>query len=242
MEGFFNMVQRINATEKSFDLKMISDDILEKNLGGKGLATHLLLEDNPPGVDPLSPENHIILASGPVAGTRIWGSCRHGIFTKSPQTGLYSESYSGGSVAEYMAITGFDAIEIHGASSEPVWIEVSPEGTRFHDATDLWGLSTYETEDRIKAWLKENRPKAAGSGVVVIGPAGENLVSFAVVENDYWRSAGRTGVGAVLGSKKIKAIAFCGDKKKQIADPDLAATFSKELLARAKEDPGVNNS
>jgi aldehyde:ferredoxin oxidoreductase len=241
MHGFFNMVLRIDATEKSIDLKMISDDILERTLGGKGLATHLLLENNPPEVDPLAPGNHIIFAVGPVSGTRIWGSCRHGIFTKSPQTGLYSESYSGGSVAEYMAVTGYDAIEIHGAATEPIWIEVSHDETRFHDAKDLWGLETYETEDRIKAWLRENRPQASGSGVVVIGPAGENQVAFAVVENNYWRSAGRTGVGAVLGSKKIKAIAFYGNRKKQLADPEAVASFSKELLARAKDDPGVKN-
>jgi aldehyde:ferredoxin oxidoreductase len=241
MQGFFNMVLRVNASEKSFDLKMISDDILEKTLGGKGLATHLLLENNPAGVDPLSPENHFVLATGPVAGTPIWGSCRHGIYTKSPQTGFYSESYSGGSVTEYMAATGYDAVTIYGASPDPIWIEISHEEVRFHDATDLWGLDTYTTEDRLKAWIKENRPQASRCGVVVIGPAGENRVSFAVVENDHWRSAGRTGVGAVMGSKKIKGIAFWGNRKKQLADPDLAKQFAKELSAKAKDDVGVKN-
>ncbi len=241
MQGFFNMVLRVNASEKSFDLKMISDDILEKTLGGKGLATHLLLENNPAGVDPLAPENHIVLAAGPVAGTPIWGSCRHGIYTKSPQTGFYSESYSGGSVTEYMAATGYDAVTIYGASEEPIWIEISHEEVRFHDAKDLWGLDTYATEDRIKAWIKENRPQSSQCGVVVIGPAGESQVSFAVVENDHWRSAGRTGAGAVMGSKKIKGIAFRGNRTKQLADPDLVKAFSKELAARAKEDPGVKN-
>ncbi|MDQ1240455.1 MAG: aldehyde:ferredoxin oxidoreductase, partial [Thermodesulfobacteriota bacterium] len=240
MFGFYNMVLRINMTQKSFDFKVLSDEMLSQTLGGKGLATRLLLQHNPPGVDPLAPENHLILAAGPVAGTEIWGSCRHAVFTKSPQTGFYSESYSGGKVAEYVARTGFDAIMIHGASSEPVWLEIGgDEAVRFHSAKDLWGLDCFQSEDRIKDWIKGNRPSMGNSGVIVIGPAGENLVSFAVIENDYWRSAGRTGIGAVMGSKGIKGLAFVGRRKKEIAFPDLLKKFVKDLAANAKDNPGV---
>jgi len=101
---------------------------MERTLGGKGLATRLLLQYNPANVDPLSADNHLIFATGPVTGTGVWGSCRHGVYTKSPQTGYYSESYSGGKTAVHMAETGFDAVMIHGASSGPVWLEVSSEG------------------------------------------------------------------------------------------------------------------
>lgn len=239
MFGFYNMVLRVNATHKSFDLKIISDGVLRQTLGGKGLAAHLLLLHNPPRVDPLAPENHLIIASGPVSGTGIWGSCRHGIYTKSPQTGYYSESYSGGTVGDYIASTGFDAVMIHGASEKPIWLEVSAKTVRFHPADDLWGLETYQTEDRVKAWIKENRPEARSCGVVVIGPAGENTVSFAVIENDYWRSAGRTGIGSVMGSKKIKAIAFWGDCKKELADAALTKTFVKDIAQTSKDNPGV---
>ncbi len=239
MFGFYNMVLRIDVTQKAFELQMISDEVLQQTLGGKGLATHLLLQHNPPGVDPLGADNHIIFAAGPIAGSNIWGSCRHGVFTKSPQTGFYSESYSGGRVAENIAACGFDAIMIHGASETPVWLEICEEAVFFHSAEALWGQDTYRTEDHIKAWAKENRTEAGACGVVCIGPAGENLVSFAVIENDYWRSAGRTGVGAVLGSKKIKAIAFRGKRKKAFADDDLMRTFAKQLAITAKENPGV---
>ena len=239
MFGFCNMVLRINVTEQSFDLKVISDGMLSRTLGGKGLATRLLLNHNPPKVDPLSPENHLIFAVGPVAGTPIWGSCRHGVFTKSPQTGYYSESYSGGKVAEYIAATSFDAVMIHGASSEPVWLEVAEDTVHFHSAADLWGLETYETERRIKDWIKEHRPAAKKCGAVVIGPGGENLVTFAVIENDLWRCAGRTGVGAVMGSKKIKGVAFWGNRKKELADPELVKSFARDLAQRGKENPGV---
>lgn len=239
MFGFYNLVVRINVTHKSYDLKVISDDLLRRTLGGKGLATHLLLEHNPPRVDPLSPDNHLIFAAGPVAGTSIWGSCRHGVFTKSPQTGFYSESYSGGKVAEYIAVAGFDALMIHGASANPVWIEVNDQAVHFHPADDLWGLETYETEACIRSWIKEHRSGAKNCGAVVIGPAGENQVTFAVIENDYWRSAGRTGVGAVMGSKKIKGIAFLGSRKKAVADPELLKRFSNEVASGAKDNPGV---
>ncbi len=239
MFGFYNMVLRIDVTQKAFELQMISDEVLQQTLGGKGLAPHLLLQHNPPGVDPLGADNHIIFAAGPIAGSNIWGSCRHGVFTKSPQTGFYSESYSGGRVAENIAACGFDAIMIHGASETPVWLEICEEAVFFHSAEALWGQDTYRTEDHIKAWAKENRTEAGACGVVCIGPAGENLVSFAVIENDYWRSAGRTGVGAVLGSKKIKAIAFRGKRKKAFADDDLMRTFAKQLAITAKENPGV---
>ena len=239
MFGFYNRLLSIDIRNKAADIQPIPDDLLRTTLGGKGLATHLLLRHNPPKVDPLNPQNHLILATGPVAGTAIWGSCRHGLFTRSPQTHYYSESYSGGTVAEYIAKTGYDAVMMRGASDEPIWIEVCEEGAFFHSAGDIWGMDTFKTEDRTKMWIKENRPEAGNCGVICIGPAGENQVRFAVVENDYWRSAGRTGVGAVMGSKKIKAIAFWGNRKKELADPDLVKRFAKDLAQRGKNDAGV---
>jgi len=239
MFGFYNLVFSIDVTLKSFDPQPISDDVLGKTLGGKGLAINLLLEHNPPGVDPLHPDNRLIFATGPATGTGIWGSCRHGVFTKSPQTGFFSESYSGGTAAEYISRVGYDAFMIHGASDQPIWIEISEEGVLFHAASHLWGLETYETEDQVKAWIKENRPEADNCGVVCIGPAGENMISYAVIENNYWRSAGRTGVGAVMGSKKIKAIAFRGNRRKQLSDPESLKRFIKDLATRAKDDAGV---
>lgn len=239
MFGFYNMVLRVNAALKSFDIKIISDGVLRETLGGKGLATYLLRTHNPAGVDPLGPDNHIIIASGPAAGTAIWGSCRHGVYTKSPQTGFYSESYSGGKAGDHIAASGFDAIMIHGASEEPIWLEVCEKTVHFHSAADLWGKDTFQTEDGVKEWIRSNRPEAKGCGVICIGPAGENRVSFAVLENDYWRSAGRTGCGAVMGSKNIKAVAFWGNCKKDLADPDAIKKMVREMALNAKENAGV---
>ena len=243
MKGFFNRVLKIDAGAQSFQVEEISDQALEKVLGGKGLATRLLLDNNPPGVDPLAPENNLIIAGGPLTDTPIYGSCRHGIFTKSPQTGFYAESYSGGKAAESISRTGYDAILISGASQEPVFLEISDETVRFHPARDLWGLDTYAAEDEILKRMGKKRmgtPEERGAALV-IGPAGENLVRFAVVENDYWRSAGRTGTGAVLGSKKIKGLCFYGQKKREMAFPDEVKAFAQEILAKGKDDKGVQN-
>jgi len=185
MYGFYGQILKIDLNKEAFSIELVDDQLLRTYLGGRGLATHLLLYHNPLRVDPLSSENHLIFATGPTTGSRVWGSCRHGVYTKSPQTGYFSESYSGGTVAEHMSATGFDAIVIYGAAKKPVWLEVCEETVYFHSAEDLWGRETFETEDRIKQWIKENRPEAKKCGVLCIGPAGENQVSFAVIENDY---------------------------------------------------------
>ena len=130
-----------------------------------------------------------------------------------------------------MSKTGYDAVILEGASEEPVYIEISDEGVLFHNASRLWGKSTYETEDSIKDEIN-----AGQVAVLSIGPAGENLVRFAVVENDYWRSAGRTGVGAVLGSKRVKALAFHGSKQREVHDPQGVDKFVKTIRERGKTD------
>jgi len=239
MYGFYNRLMVIDATQRSYEIRDISDELLRDTLGGRGLGTHLLLELNPPQVSPLAPANNLIITIGPTTGTAIWGSCRYAVFTKSPQTGLYSESYSGGKAAESISAAGFDAVAIHGASDQPIWLEITPRGVEFHDASSLWGMDCYQTEDAVKGWIKENRPDAGRPAAMVIGPAGENLVSYAVIENEYWRSAGRTGTGAVLGSKRIKAIAFWGDCKKEVAHPKLVREFASSLAIRGKEDVGA---
>jgi aldehyde:ferredoxin oxidoreductase len=234
MKGFFNKLLRIDLKTKTYEAEMIPDSVYENYLGGKGLGIYLLIKENPPGVDPLSSENRLIFCLGPVTNSRIYGSCRHGVFTKSPLTGIFSESYCGGKLAEPMSRTGYDAFILEEASEEPVWIEISDQRVTFHDAADLWGKETYLTEDEVN-----KRVNKKGSGAMVIGPAGENVVRYAVIENDYWRSLGRTGVGAVMGSKKLKAIAFHGEKKREAAYPKRIEQFARKTLERAKDSPGA---
>ena len=234
MKGFFNRVLIIDVTRKTTREEPVADDILKQHLGGKGLATHLLLEHNPAGVDPLSPESRLIVGLGPLTDSPIYGSCRYGIFGKSPLTGFYAESYSGGRAAPAISGAGYDAVVIHGAAADPVWLEISDTGVVFHDAKELWGKDTYDTEDTVKALC--GRKDAAA---LVIGPAGENRVMYAVIENDYWRSAGRTGMGAVLGSKNIKALVFHGEQQKTFHDPDAMKQYARTMAKDLNQHPAT---
>jgi aldehyde:ferredoxin oxidoreductase len=239
MKGFYGSVLRVNLSERSFRVERPEDAIYERYWGGKGLATWLLHEINPAGVDPLAPENRLIFAAGPVAGSPIWGSCRYGVYTKSPQTGFYAESYSGGRVPEALDSAGYDAIVLEGAAEEPTVLGIHPGEVIFHDARDLWGLETYEVEsESIKRFSRNDRGYGK-PGCVTIGPAAENGVRFGVIKNDRWRSAGRTGVGTVMGSKKVKAVVFQGDRKRPLADPEAVRLLAKEILETGKDNPGV---
>jgi len=234
MNGFYNKVLHVNLSRRSFEEESIEDTVYQQFLGGKGLGTYLLLKNNQAGADPLSPDNTIIFTTGPVTDTRVFGSSRYGVFTKSPQTGYYCESYSGGKVAEPLSRTGYDAIVIKGASDSPVYLEVTNGQVIFRDAQYLWGKDTYQTEDAIREAIGRK-----DAGIVVIGPAGENLVRFAVIENNYWRSAGRGGPGTVLGSKKVKGIVFYGDAKRSVASPNMIKSLWEDTGSKAKTDPGV---
>lgn len=230
MKGFFNRLLRIDLTKKTATPESLPDAILRSYLGGKGLGSYLLVKENPPRVDPLTSENRLIFSLGPLADTPFYGSSRFAVFTKSPQTGIYSESYSGGKITNAISRTGYDAIVIQGRSKEPVFLEISDEEVLFHPANSLWGKETYEAEEAL---LKTVGKK--GAGALVIGPAGENLVKFAVIEIERWRSLGRAGIGAVLGSKRLKGIVFHGRKRRELADPVLLKRLSEAFRERVKD-------
>lgn len=234
MKGFFNQLLRIDLTKPRFTVEPIPESVLRAYLGGKGLGSHLLLKENPPHVDPFSPENRLIITLGPLADTPFYGSSRYAVFTKSPQTGIYCESYSGGKITLSLSRTGYDAIIIEGRSSHPTFLDISDKEVLFHSASSLWGKATYEAEEAILKKVGKN------SGALVIGPAGENLVKFAVIESERWRSLGRAGIGAVMGSKKLKGIAFHGKKRREIADPSSLKRLSQAFRDRVKNNEIVH--
>ncbi|MBE9571544.1 MAG: aldehyde:ferredoxin oxidoreductase, partial [Proteobacteria bacterium] len=139
MKGFFQKILVINLSNKRYEDKVIPNQVYRDFLGGKGLATYLLLKRNKPKVNPLSPENALIISLGPTSDTQIWGSSRYGIYTKSPLTGIFAESYSGGKVAESMSRTGYDAVVLEGAASQPLFLEINDDGVAFRDAKQIWG-------------------------------------------------------------------------------------------------------
>jgi aldehyde:ferredoxin oxidoreductase len=237
MKGFYNKLLRIDLTNRIISKEEISDDILKANLGGKGLGGYLLLKEIHLNVNPLSPENKLIFVIGPATGSKIWSNSRYGVFSKSPLTGIFGESYSGGKVAPRIKATGYDAIILEGESQSPVYLEISDQKVKFHDANHLWGKETYSTEDQI---LKEINVSDAQA--IVIGPAGENLVNFALIENNFWRSAGRTGMGALMGSKKVKGIVFHGNSKCEIDNPDLLLAVNRKIGEHVKLSSGTVNA
>jgi len=236
MDSFHGRVLHIDVGKRNIQEERIDDVVFQEFLGGKGLGSHLLVNKTQAGFEPCSPDSVIIFATGPVTDTRIFGSSRYGVYCKSPLTGLYCETYAGGSVAEPLSRTGYDAVIVTGISSSPVYLEISSGGVEFHDASHLWGKETYETEDAVRSEVDRKN-----MGVVEIGPAGENLVRFAVIENDYWRSAGRTGAGAILGSKKIKALVFHGEKRRTAAKPAILERVWRETGQKVKTDPAIMN-
>ncbi len=239
MDGCYGQILKIDLDARQWHVEAVPEDIQQTYLGGKGLATHLLLENNPAGVDPLAPENTLIFATGPATGSAVWGGCRYGVYTKSPQTGFYAESYSGGKVPEAMAATGYDAVLIQGACAAPTVLAIYPDRVDFHAADDLWGQETYATEDAVVARFRRDDAGYKRPGAVVIGPAAENGIRFALIKNDQWRSAGRTGVGAVLGAKRVKGILFQGDRKRPLHDEDAVRALAKRLMSEGRDNPGV---
>lgn len=239
MQGFYNRVLKINLTKTTYEILPIEDEVLKKTLGGKGLATHLLLKNNPIGVNPLSPDNQLIFATGPTTGGLVWGSSRYGAFTKSPLTDLYAESYSGGRVPEAISATGFDAILIQGKADRLSFLEIHSNGVEYHDASALKGMDTFDTEKAVKPYTS-NINKSWKTGAVVIGPAAENGVRFATIKNDGWRCAGRAGTGTVMGAKNLKAILFTGNQKRHAYDKNALIKLSKHLASESKNHPVVH--
>lgn len=239
LHGFHGRILTVDVGARSYAIEEASPELLSWGLGGKGLATRLLYERNPAGADALGPENRLIFATGPFCAGPIWGGSRYGVFTKSPLTGFYAESYSGGKAPEAVDSAGFDAVVIEGCSDAPVALTIHPEGCSFHDASDLWGLETYDTERAARARYGVDKPGWGPAGAVVIGPAGENLVRFSLIANDFWRCAGRAGVGAVMGSKRIKAVVFQGDRKRPLADVKGARAYAARFAKAGMENKGV---
>ena len=215
MFGYAGRILFVNLSKCKTRVEEVSESFCRTYIGGNGFSVKLLHEHSPPGVDPLSPENPLIFATGPLTGTIAPSSGKHIVQAKSPLTGLMGESISSGLWGPTLKWAGYDALVVEGVSERPVYLVVEGDGVRFEDADHLWGEGTRETCERVR---REVGGKPVS--VVSIGPAGENLVKFACVSTDGYRHAGRTGMGAVMGSKRVKAIAVVGGGSVEVADLD----------------------
>jgi len=206
------------------------EDLALNFLGGRGFAIKILWDTLKQGTDPFSPENKLIFATGPLTGIGLPNSGKLVIASKSPLTGGYGDGNTGSWAAVNIRKAGYDALVIEGKASSPIILHIKDQTVEFLDAKDLWGKSSFEVEDQ----LGKKYPKLAG--VVSIGPAGENLVRFATVVSQNGRAGGRPGMGAVMGSKNLKAIVIEGTKQIPLAYPQemkkLAVDGYKELLTK----------
>lgn len=196
-------------------------------LGGRGIAARILAEELQGGEDPLGPENLLLFSVGPLQGTNLGGAGRHCVSAKSPKTNSVSDSYAGGFFAHELALSGYDGIIVRGKAKKPVYLAFNGSSGELKSAEDLWGKTTYEVESLLKE-------KYEGSKVSSIGPGGENQILFSCIINDMGRAAGRPGFGAVMGSKKLKAIAVRGNNDKDYYDrekfSEVRKNFARELM------------
>ena len=230
MQGWTGFFLKVNLTNSEATPETYQEDLALNFLGGRGFAIKILWDTLKQGTDPLSPENKLILATGPLTGIGLPNSGKLVIASKSPLTGGYGDGNIGSWAAVNIRKAGYDALVIEGKASAPTILHIKEQTVEFLDAKALWGKSSFEVEDE----LRKEYSKLAG--IVSIGPAGENLVKFATVVSQNGRAGGRPGMGAVMGSKNLKAIVIEGTKQIPLAYPQemkkLAVDGYKELLAK----------
>lgn len=235
MGGYAGQLLYIDLTSGDIRKKALDVDFARNHIGGLGFITRIYLDmiKNGPVPDPLSPENPFILMTGPLTGMQLNGTARWAVGTRSPLTGFWGDANTGGFFGAYLKFAGYDGIVITGKSEKPVYIFIEDEIVEIRDASDYWGLDTYETTDRMRKNLKVYGKRKGH--VVCIGPAGENRVRFASLMNNKGHACGRTGMGAVWGAKNLKAIYATGSKKIEVADPKRLKELRDELKSIYEE-------
>ncbi|MHA1419561.1 MAG: aldehyde ferredoxin oxidoreductase family protein [Candidatus Heimdallarchaeaceae archaeon] len=221
---------RINLTTSVISKEKIPENVWKNYIGGTGYISYYLYKELEPKIDPLGIENKIIVAPGPATGTKIPITGRYAVGTKSPLTNHFLDSHVGGFLGPEIRFAGYDLIIIEGKAEKPIYISIKDDSVEIKDASKLWGKLSYETEDMIKE--EQNEPKMR---IICIGPAGENLVAISCPTADSHRNPGRGGLGAVFGSKNLKAVAVKGSSRPTNGNQEKIGELRKEYLARAKK-------
>jgi aldehyde:ferredoxin oxidoreductase len=229
MFGWHGKLLRVNLTERTIGTEDIPPNVAKDFVGGRGLAMWLLHKEMDPRADPLSPQNRLVLATGPLTATPAPTGNRYMVVTKSPLTGALSCSNSGGVFPTELKRTGFDLVVLEGEAERPVYLWVQDGRAEVRPAEHLWGTTVPEAEAAIR---QETDPRAK---VACIGPAGELLAPIAAILNDQHRAAARSGVGAVMGSKRLKAVVVRGTGKVALAEPESMRALCRQVRAEVAE-------
>jgi len=230
MKGICGKLLEIDLTSGKTKNAPISDEMVETYLGGRGLGARLLFDRLPAKTDPLSPENVLIFLTGPLTATMVPGSSKFVVITKSPLTHGWCDSYSSGRISVELKKAGYDGMVIRGKSNHPCYLRIDDKGVEIREANLFWGRDSFETEKRLRESERD-----APVGVSSIGPAGEKLSRFACINSDLYRQAGRGGVGAVMGSKNLKAIVVKGKRAVGLHDRKRVIELNRENYQRAKK-------
>ncbi len=224
MHGYANKMIRVDLSEGKVTTEEPTAELIRDYIGGIGFGVRLVYDEVPVGVDALGPENRMVVAVSPMTGTAVPGACRYHVVGKSPQTlSTISVTDSGGFFAPEFKFSGHDALIIQGAAEKPVYLWINDDTIEIRDAGELWGLDAFETENEIEKMLGNKRIR-----VLSIGPAGENRVRLACIQNDRGHVAGRGGFGAVMGSKKLKAIVVKGSRQTRVSDRERMLTLAEK--------------
>jgi aldehyde:ferredoxin oxidoreductase len=232
--GFAGKILHVDLTSGNITVEQPSEEFYKTYLGGSAMGTYYLFKNTPAGADPLGPENTLTLMISPTTGVSISGNSRMTATAKSPETGLIGDSQAGGFFPAELKFSGFDGIVLKGKSPKPVYLWVHDGEAELKDAAHLWGRITGDVEKIIRDELGD--PKVE---IAQIGPSGENLVRFAAIMNMSNRANGRTGMGAVMGSKNLKAIAVRGHQKVKTADPAAITRLARMAPKRVEENPDM---
>lgn len=226
---------RVDLSNGKISIDTIPNEITKKYIGGMGIATYIFTKEVLPSINPYDPENLLIFSVGPFCGTIVPFCGRHFVMAKSPLTGIIGESSSGGFWGKELRSTGFNHVIVKGKSEMPVYLWIQNDKIEIHDASEIWGKGVFETEDRLKMNLGDDKIKIAS-----IGPGGENLVKFASIMNDQDRAAGRCGLGAVMGSKKLKSIAVRGTNTVEVKNREKLTEAVKKLKELMIDSPLID--
>jgi aldehyde:ferredoxin oxidoreductase len=231
MGGWQGQVLRVNLTKGTCKKERLDPKLARAYIGGRGVGTKILSDEVDPQVDPLSPKNKLIMATGPLTGTNASTGGRYMVITKSPLTGAVACSNSGGYIGAEIKFCGYDFLIFEGRAKSPVYLWLNNDKVELRPADKVWGKTTHETEDRLKAETHEE------AHVCSIGPAGEKWALTACVMNDKHRAAGRSGVGAVMGSKNLKAVVAKGFQSVKVARPKEFMAACLAVVKKLKESP-----
>jgi len=232
MAGYCGKLLRINLSNREISKEDLDLELARKFVGGRGLGTYFMTQEVDPDVEPLSPDNKIIFAAGPLTGSAAPTAGRYMVVTKSPLSGTIASSNSGGFWGAELKRAGYDLIIVEGTADKPCYISIKDDAVEIRDAQKYWGKLVSETTDLLLAEAGDDKAR-----VTTIGPAGEKRSLIAAIMNDKYRAAGRSGVGAVMGSKNLKAIVVRGTGKMAAADAEKTKDVLKEIRKKIKENP-----